>query len=84
MKALENPFSDEFILLHFHPYAISDSQFSLSRTTKSIMDATGFTRAGAQKVIDRFVALDILKEKEQESNYDIKYIYERYFAAFIN
>lgn len=53
-------------------------------TTKSVMKATGFTRAGAQKVIDRFVGLDILVEEEKESNYDVKYTYEEYFMAFVN
>jgi Fic family protein len=53
-------------------------------TTKSVMRATGFTRAGAQKVIDRFVNLGILKPEQKEINYDIKYTYDRYFRAFIN
>lgn len=52
-------------------------------TTKSIMKATGFTRAGAQGVIDRFVGLGILVEEEKESNYDIKYVYNEYFTAFV-
>lgn len=53
-------------------------------TTKSIMSATGFTRGGAQRVIDRFIKLDILIEEEKDKNYDVKYIYNRYFSAFIN
>jgi Fic family protein len=53
-------------------------------TTKSIMQATGFSRGGAQKVIDRFVELGILVEQVKETNYDKKYIYERYFNAFID
>ena len=52
-------------------------------TTKSIMKATGFTRAGAQGVIDRFVGLNILKMEEKESNYDIKYVYDEYFMTFV-
>ena len=52
-------------------------------TTKSIMNATGFTRAGAQGVIDRFVGLHILVEEEKESNYDVKYVYDEYFMAFV-
>lgn len=51
-------------------------------TTKSIMRATGFTRAGAQRVIERFVALKILVAQPKEINYDKKYVYERYFNAF--
>ncbi|MDD2935347.1 MAG: Fic family protein [Candidatus Pacebacteria bacterium] len=53
-------------------------------TTKSVMRATGFTRAGAQKVIDRFIKLNILKAEQKEINYDIKYTYDRYFRAFMN
>lgn len=52
-------------------------------TTRSIMQATLFTRAGAQRVIDRFVELNILVEQAKEVNYDKKYVYERYFNAFI-
>jgi len=53
-------------------------------TTKSIMQATGFTRAGAQRVIDRFVELNILVEQSKEISYDRKYVYDRYFNAFID
>jgi len=53
-------------------------------TTKSIMQATGFTRAGAQRVIDRFVELKILVAQPKEINYDKKYVYERYFNAFLD
>lgn len=53
-------------------------------TTKSIIQATGFTRAGAQRVIDRFVELNILVEQPKEINYDKKYVYDRYFNAFID
>jgi len=51
-------------------------------TTKSVMKATGFTRAGAQGVIDRFIGLGILVEEKKESNYDVKYTYEEYFMTF--
>ena len=47
------------------------------------MKTTGFTRAGAQKVIDRFIKLDILVEEPKKSNYDVKYTYEKYFMTFI-
>lgn len=53
-------------------------------TTKSIMYATGFTRAGAQRVIDRFIELGILVEQPREVNYDKKYVYSRYFNAFMD
>ncbi|MBU0731889.1 Fic family protein [Patescibacteria group bacterium] len=52
--------------------------------SKSIMDATGFTRPGAQKVIDRFIDLGILELYKDEKNYDRKYIYRKYYDAFIN
>lgn len=52
-------------------------------TTKSVMKATGFTRAGAQRVIDRFIGLGILVEEEKGTNYDVKYTYEEYFMAFV-
>ena len=48
-------------------------------TTKIIMDWTGFTRAGAQKLIDRFVSLNILKTEDGNGAYD-----KKYFNAFID
>lgn len=51
-------------------------------TTRNIMQVTGFTRGGVQRVIDRFIDLNILVEKPKEINYDVKYIYNRYFNAF--
>jgi Fic family protein len=51
--------------------------------TAIIMKWTGFTRAGAQKLIDRFIGLGILKSENKEGNYDKKYIYEKYFDAFM-
>lgn len=52
-------------------------------TTKSIRNATGFTRAGAQGLVDRFIRLGILVEEKKESNYDVKYVYDEYFMAFV-
>jgi predicted transcriptional regulator len=51
-------------------------------TTKTIMSATGFSRPGAQKVIDRLIKLDILKRFNELADYDRKYIYSKYFKAF--
>ena len=51
-------------------------------TTKSIMETTGFTRAGSQRVIDRFIKLGILVEQKKEVNYDVKYVYDKYFSTF--
>lgn len=53
-------------------------------TTRTIMKWTGFSRAGAQKVLDRFVALGILESKDKKSVYDRKYAYSRYIEAFLN
>lgn len=50
--------------------------------TKKIMEWTGFTRAGAQKLIDRFIKLGILKSAEEKDSYDRKYIYKDYLDAF--
>jgi Fic family protein len=50
--------------------------------SRKIMDWTGFTRAGAQKVIDRFVALGILIPQEEKGTYDRGYIYQTYMNIF--
>ena len=52
-------------------------------TTKTIMIATGFSRPGSQKVIDRMVNLNILEPIDKNDDYDRKYIYRQYFDAFI-
>lgn len=51
-------------------------------TSKTIMNWTGFTRAGAQKVIDRFVKIGILELKESKTGYDRSYIYLKYTDVF--
>lgn len=53
-------------------------------TTKSIMNKTGFSRPGAQKVIDRFIKLNILERYNEKETYDRKYIYREYFNTFID
>lgn len=53
-------------------------------TTKIIMNWTGYTRAGAQKVIDRFVEMGILDMKDTKSSYDKKYYYTKYLNSFIS
>ena len=50
--------------------------------TKMVMNWTGFTRAGAQRVIDRFIDLGILKMENVDKNYDRKYVYKKYLDAF--
>lgn len=51
--------------------------------TRKIMEWTKFTRAGAQKVIDRFVNLGILKPQEEKGSYDRSYIYQTYINIFL-
>lgn len=52
-------------------------------TTKTVMEWTGFSRAGAQKVIDRFVTLAILEVKDDAIKYDRAYIYRKYIEIFL-
>lgn len=52
--------------------------------TARIMQWTGFTRAGAQKVIDRFIHLAILEAQEEKGSYDRSYIYGKYVRVFLN
>ncbi len=53
-------------------------------TTKIIMDWTGFSRGGAQKLIDRFKNLNILEDVNEETEYDRKYKYGKYLETFTN
>lgn len=50
--------------------------------TRTIMDWTGFSRPGAQKVVDRFIALGILKAQKEEGTYDQTYVYSKYLRIF--
>jgi len=43
---------------------------------------TGFTRQGAQRVIDRFVKLGILEQKDKNETYGRSFIYRRYVDIF--
>ncbi len=43
---------------------------------------TGFTRAGAQRVIDRFINIGILVAKNQDKKYDQSYVYKKYLDIF--
>ncbi len=52
-------------------------------STRSIMEWTGFSRAGAQKAIDRFVNLGILQVKDEKEKYDRSYIYGKYVGIFL-
>lgn len=52
-------------------------------STKTIMDWTGFTRVGSQKVIDRFMKLGILEQKDEKETYDRTYLYKKYIDIFL-
>ena len=49
-----------------------------------IREWTGFTRAGAQNVIDRFVELEILYDRNPGKTYGKSYIYKEYVNIFTN
>ena len=51
-------------------------------TVGNVEKITGFTRAGAQKLIDRFVEIKILYPKKQEKKYAQSYIYKDYINIF--
>lgn len=48
----------------------------------NIQQWTGFTRQGAQKVIDRFVDLEILEQKDENKTYGRSFYYRRYIDIF--
>ncbi|MDP3976218.1 MAG: Fic family protein, partial [bacterium] len=48
----------------------------------TIQKWTKFTRQGAQKVIDRFVELGILEQKDESRNYGRSFMYRRYVDIF--
>lgn len=50
--------------------------------TRTIMEWTKFSRPGAQKVVDRFISLGILKAQKAEGTYDQTYIYTKYLNVF--
>ena len=43
---------------------------------------TSFTRAGAQNVVNRFVELEILHDRDPKKTYDKSYIYKEYVGIF--
>lgn len=43
---------------------------------------TGFTRAGAQTVIDRFIEMEILVPKDKDKKYGQSYMYKKYINIF--
>lgn len=48
----------------------------------TVKEWTGFTRQGAQRVIDRFVELGILEQKDKNETYGRSFIYKRYVEIF--
>lgn len=48
----------------------------------TIQNWTGFTRAGAQTVIDRFIDMKILHPKDKDKKYGQTYIYKEYVNIF--
>jgi Fic family protein len=51
-------------------------------TSTTVVAHTGFTRAGAQKAIDRFVAMGILQLRDESVKYGRSYIYGKYVGIF--
>jgi Fic family protein len=51
-------------------------------SSTKVMEWTGFTRAGAQQVIDRLVGLQILTPRDEEQSYGRVYVYRRYLELF--
>lgn len=49
----------------------------------TVSEWTGFTRQGAQRVIERFVELGILEQKDKTEKYGRSFIYRRYVEAFL-
>lgn len=52
-------------------------------STKTIMAWTKFSRMGSQKLIDRFVNLEILKQRDEKETYDKIYLYKKYIDIFL-
>ena len=44
---------------------------------------TGFTRAGAQRVVNRFIDMEILIPKDQDKKYGQSYVYKKYLDLFL-
>ncbi len=47
-----------------------------------VQEWTGFTRAGAQTVIDRFIKMGILSRKNKDIKYGQSYLYKKYIQIF--
>ena len=51
-------------------------------TVNVVQKWTGFTRAGAQTVINRFISMGILKPKDKGKKYGQAYMYKKYIDIF--
>lgn len=51
-------------------------------SSKIVSEAMQFTRAGAGKLIERFVELGILKQLDENSKWGKTYIYKKYINIF--
>lgn len=48
-----------------------------------IQEWTGFTRAGSQRIIDRFIEIGILLPKHKHKKYGQSYMYKKYLDIFV-
>lgn len=82
---------EDMMKIHSLSKRESDSGVSILRklyskpivSTNTIMEWVGFTRAGAQKAINRFVDLGILYQREKDIKYDRIYMYRDYIHIFL-
>lgn len=51
-------------------------------TVNTIQEWTGFTRAGAQKLVDRLVSVGMLEIKDESIKYGRSYVYRKYLDIF--
>ena len=50
--------------------------------TTIVQQWTGYTRAGAQRVIDRFIGMGVLTPKDEDKKYGQSYVYKQYLDVF--
>src|SRR3989339_963843 len=53
-------------------------------SVRTVKEWTGFTHAGAQRVIDRFIQIGILTPKDKNKTYGQSYMYKKYIDIFSN
>lgn len=52
-------------------------------SSRTIMEWTGFSRAGALKLLDRFEVLGILRPRDEKGTHDRTYDYRKYIDIFV-